>query len=42
MWYEDPGMTKLLYNTLENIMKYKVTENRRSEEPDRVEVRFKT
>ena len=40
MWYEDLGMTKLLFDTYENIMKYKFTQGRWSEEPHITEVQF--
>ena len=42
MWFERPAMTKVLFNTKKDVIKYKFTQNMWSEEPGMTIVLFNT
>ena len=42
MWFEEPGMTKVLFDTKENSLKYQFTQCMWFEEPSMTKVLFDT
>ena len=42
MWFEEPGMTKILFNTWIDDLKYQFTQGMQSEDPGMTNVLFDT